>query len=54
MIGVDTNFKIRSRQDILKEHDDPILHHGLKALNGTKLIFPTRLIGRITKRWNGG
>jgi len=40
MICVSPDYIIHVRQDILDEHDGPVLQHALKGMNQTKLILP--------------
>ena len=40
MLGVTPDYIIQVRPDILEEEDGPILQHGLKELNNSKLIVP--------------
>lgn len=43
-IGITPDYKIEIRKDILEEFDGPMLQHGLKELNGIKIIVPTKQI----------
>ncbi|MDX1639015.1 MAG: HNH endonuclease [Balneolaceae bacterium] len=40
ILGVTPDFKIKVRNDILEEHDGPMLKHGLQELHNRKLILP--------------
>lgn len=40
ILGVSPDYIVHVRQDVLEEHDGPILQHGLKDLNGAKLLLP--------------
>ncbi|HOO41626.1 MAG TPA: HNH endonuclease, partial [Syntrophales bacterium] len=40
MVGVDPNFRIHVRPDVLEEEDGPMLVHGLKDLQGGRIILP--------------
>jgi putative restriction endonuclease len=40
MLGVTPDYVIRVRADILEEEDGPVLQHGLKGLNNSKLVVP--------------
>jgi putative restriction endonuclease len=40
ILGVSPDYKIHVRNDVLDEHDGPILQYGLQALHGAKLILP--------------
>jgi putative restriction endonuclease len=39
-LGVSPDYAIHIRQDILDEQDGPVLQHGLKDLNGVKILLP--------------
>lgn len=39
-LGVSPDFVIHIREDILNETDGPVLQHGLKDLNGEKILLP--------------
>lgn len=41
ILGVSPDYKVHVRNDVLDEHDGPILRYGLQALHGAKLILPT-------------
>lgn len=43
-IGITPDYKIEVRKDILEEFDGPMLQHGLKELNGNKIIVPTKQV----------
>jgi len=40
MLGVSPDFIIQVRPDILEEEDGPVLLHGLKGLDGSKILLP--------------
>ena len=40
-IGINPDFVIQIRKDILEEEDGPMLQHGLKELHQMKIILPT-------------
>lgn len=40
ILGVSPDFKIRVRDDILREHDGPMLRYGLQRFHGGELILP--------------
>ena len=40
IIGVDSDFRIHVREDVLEEHDGPMLLHGLQELHEKKLQLP--------------
>jgi putative restriction endonuclease len=41
ILGVTADYRVHVRRDILEEEDGPILQHGLKELQGCKLVLPT-------------
>ncbi len=42
ILGVDPDYRILVREDILLERDGPMLRHGLQELQGSRLIVPRR------------
>jgi putative restriction endonuclease len=42
MVGITPDYRIRVRQDLLDEIDGPMLQHGLRGINSSKLILPRR------------
>jgi putative restriction endonuclease len=44
--GVDPQYKIHIREDVLEEHDGPMLKHGLQELHGSSIIVPSRAVDR--------
>lgn len=42
MIGIDANYQVHVRKDILIENDGPMLEHGIKAMDKTRITVPTR------------
>lgn len=42
ILGVDPDYEIHLRQDVLEEHDGPMLKHGLQELHGSNLVLPDR------------
>jgi len=43
-IGITPDYKIEVRKDILEEFNGPMLQHGLKELNGSKIFVPSKNI----------
>jgi len=41
-IGIDQDYQVHVRADILQERDGPMLRHGLQDLNGWRLNLPIR------------
>ena len=42
ILGVDADYRIHIRQDVLEEHDGPMLQHGLQELHGNLIQVPRR------------
>lgn len=42
ILGVDGDYRLHLRPDVLEEHDGPILRHGLQELHGAAIILPRR------------
>jgi putative restriction endonuclease len=40
LVGITPYFKIKIREDILKEEDGPILLHGIQKLHNQTIILP--------------
>ena len=40
ILGVDPDYRVHIRDDILDEHDGPMLQHGLKEMEGGRIILP--------------
>lgn len=40
IVGVDADYRIHVREDVLEEHDGPMLKHGLQEMAGLKLHVP--------------
>ena len=38
IVGVDPDYKIHVRHDVLEEHDGPMLKHGLQEMHASKII----------------
>jgi putative restriction endonuclease len=46
ILSVSPDYVIHIRQDVLDEHDGPVLQHGLKDLNGNRITLP-----RESRNW---
>lgn len=46
ILGIDPDYHVHIREDILLEHDGPMLKHGLQELNGSSLLVPKRTAER--------
>ncbi len=42
ILGVDPQYQIHIRGDVLEEHDGPMLLHGLKEMHGETILVPGR------------
>lgn len=42
ILGIDGNYRVHVRQDVLAEVDGPMLKHGLQAMDGRTLLVPRR------------
>jgi putative restriction endonuclease len=40
ILGVDPDYQIHLRKDVLEEHDGPMLRHGLQELHGGRILVP--------------
>jgi putative restriction endonuclease len=40
IVGINADYEIRVRQDVLCEHDGPMLKHGLQGIEGQRLHVP--------------
>lgn len=40
ILGVDPDYRVHIRRDVLDEEDGPMLVHGLQALHGSRIILP--------------
>ncbi len=46
ILGIDPEYRVHIREDILHERDGPMLKHGLQELDGSSLILPRRVAER--------
>jgi putative restriction endonuclease len=42
ILGVDPDYRVHVRADVLEEHDGPMLEHGLQEMHGTRIHLPHR------------
>ncbi len=42
ILGVDPDYRVHLRADVLEEHDGPMLRHGLQELHGGWIQTPRR------------
>ena len=45
-VGIREDYVVEVREDVLKEHDGPMLVHGLQDLHGSKIIVPRKAVLR--------
>lgn len=50
-IGITPDYKVEVRKDILEEEDGPMLQHGLKELNNSKIFLPKHKIDYPNKEF---
>jgi len=43
ILGIDPDYRVHIREDILRERDGPMLKHGIQELDGSKLILPKQV-----------
>lgn len=43
ILGVSPDYTVKIRNDILQEHDGPMLRHGLQELEGSSIILPSAI-----------
>lgn len=41
ILGVSPDYVVHVREDVLNEHDGPVLQHALKELHGARLVLPS-------------
>ena len=42
ILGVDPDYRVHLRPDVLEEHDGPMLRHGLQELHGSRIQTPRK------------
>lgn len=42
ILGVDPDYRVHLREDVLREHDGPMLRWGLQEMDGTSLWLPSK------------
>jgi putative restriction endonuclease len=42
ILGVDAEYRVHLRPDVLEEHDGPMLRHGLQELHGARIQLPRK------------
>ena len=42
ILGIDADYRIHIRHDVLEEHDGPMLQHGLQAMHRQPILLPSR------------
>lgn len=51
ILGVDPDYRVHLRSDVLEEHDGPMLLHGLQEMHGTTLQVPRRPENRPNREY---
>lgn len=51
ILGVDPDYKVHIRSDVLKEEDGPMLLHGLQELHGSRIILPKAEVLRPNREY---
>ncbi len=51
ILGVDADYLIHLRRDVLEEHDGPMLRHGLQELHGSGIVVPRRARDRPNREY---
>ncbi len=51
IVGIDPDYRLHVRRDILEELDGPMLRHGLQELHGGTLILPRRVADRPNREY---
>ena len=46
LLGITPNYEVRINSALLNEVDGPMLEHGLKGMDGRRLILPPRRVDR--------
>ena len=54
LLGVQPDYIIRVRADVLEEVDGPMLRHGLQGLQGQRIVVPSRRVDRPDEGRLGG
>jgi putative restriction endonuclease len=49
MLGISPDYEIQIREDVLAEHDGPMLVHGLQELHGQRIQLPHRQADRPSR-----
>lgn len=51
IVGIDPDYLVHVRRDVLEEVDGPMLRHGLQAMEGGKLIVPRKTEDRPNREF---
>lgn len=46
ILGISPDYEVHVRDDVLREHDGPMLRHGLQEISGKKILVPRRAAHR--------
>jgi putative restriction endonuclease len=53
ILGIDPDYRIHIRRDVLEEHDGPMLRHGLQEMDRQPLLVPAREALRPNREYLG-
>ena len=51
ILGIDADLRVHVREDILREHDGPMLRYGLQTLDGQLITVPRSTLLRPRKEY---
>ncbi|HET7599725.1 MAG TPA: HNH endonuclease [Gemmatimonadales bacterium] len=51
ILGVDPDYRVHVRDDVLDEHDGPMLRHGLQEMHGSSIQLPRRVEHRPNREY---
>lgn len=51
ILGIDPDYRIHLRADVLEEHDGPMLRHGLQEIHGGRIEVPRRVVDRPNREY---
>jgi putative restriction endonuclease len=53
ILGIDPDYRIHIRRDVLEEHDGPMLRHGLQEMDRQPIVLPSREALRPNREYLG-
>jgi putative restriction endonuclease len=51
IVGVDPDYMVHVRRDVLEEHDGPMLEHGLQKMEGSRILLPRAAAKRPNREY---